>query len=222
MIKTFILLLLATFLSANPKIYSALGDVVYDNVQNIEKLKNISEFREYESQISEYVKSVYVAKEIGHSIDMGTQEIDRKEYLNTLRELSKINDTFFRHVQNMYENSIKQKDTLLWSQIINSGLIDTQKYKDVILEFYFDHSEEIDLDGVVQNFLDEDEKLKVRNTKKNNVSLTKKEEQEEKIKRIREKDKLEQEAIQKTLEDELIKKKLQIRSYYIKELSKSN
>jgi len=36
-------------------------------------------------------------KRIGHSIEMGTQEIDRKEYLNILRELSKINNTFFRH-----------------------------------------------------------------------------------------------------------------------------
>jgi len=39
MIRTLILLLFATFLSANPKIYSALGAVVYDNVQKIEKLK---------------------------------------------------------------------------------------------------------------------------------------------------------------------------------------
>jgi len=92
----------------------------------------------------------------------------------------------------MYENSIKKKDTLLWSKIINSGFVDTQKYKDVILEFYFDHSEEID----------EDKKLKVKNTKKNNASLIEKEKQE---------------AIQKTLEDEPIQKKVTNKEWlYIK------
>ncbi|MCK9492703.1 MAG: hypothetical protein M0Q24_11535 [Sulfurimonas sp.] len=217
MIKTLLLLLLATLLCANPKIYSALGDVIYDNVQMIEELKKISEFREYESKIDEYVKRVYTAKEMGFSIEIGTQEIDKKEYLKTLRELSKINDMFFRQAQGMYTNSIEQKNTLLWSNIINSGLIDIQKYKDEILEFYFAHSEDIEEEGVIQKFLDEDEKLKEKNTKKKNTLLIKKERQEDKIKRIREKDKLKQEAIQKTLEDELIKKKTEIRNKQVEE-----
>jgi hypothetical protein len=205
MIKRLILLLLATFLSANPKIYSALGNVVYDNVQKIEELKNIPEFKEYESQISNYVESVYIAKEIGMGIEMGTKEIDKKEYLNMLRELSKTNDMFFSHVQNIYKDSIETKNILLWNKIINSGLLDTQKHKYEILEFYFAHSEDIDEGGVVKEFLDEDKRLKAKSTKKSSSIIIKKEAQEEKIKRIREKDKTKQEAIQKTLEKEIIK-----------------
>ena len=222
MIKTLLLLLLATLLSANPKIYSALGDVVYDNVQMIEELKNISEFKEQERQIDEYVKSVHLAKEIGFSIEMGTQELNKKEYLETLRELSKINDMFFRQAQKMYKNSIEQEDTILWSKIINSGLIDIQKYKDEILEFYFAHSQKIDAKGVIQNFLDEDKKLKTKNTNKKDDLLIKKESQEDKIKRIREKDKLKQESIQKILEEELKKNKTEIKSDQVKKLAKPN
>ncbi|EQB39221.1 hypothetical protein M947_07010 [Sulfurimonas hongkongensis] len=216
MVKRLILLLLATFLSANPKIYSALGDVIYNNVEIIESLKKISEFKEQEAQIDEYVKSVYAAKEMGFSIEEGTQEIDKKKYLKTIRELSKINDMFFRLAQNMYKESIEQENTLLWSKLINSGLIDTQKHKDEVLEFYFEHSKDIDEEGVIQKFLDQEKKLKTKSTKKNDDLLMKKEAQEEKIKRIREKDKLKQEAIQKALEEELKKKKTQIRSNQVK------
>jgi len=217
--KTVVLLLLATLLCANPKIYSALGDVIYDNVQKIEALKNIKEFKEYENKIQEYVKSVYIAKEVGFGIEIGTQETDKNEYLKTLRELSKTNDMFHRQAQSLYKDSIEQENTLLWSAVINSGLIDTQKNKNEILEFYFAHSNDIDETGVIQNFLDEDEMLKAKNSKKKNSIYMQKEAQEDKIKRIREKDKIKQEAIQKNLEEELVKKKTQIRSEQVKELT---
>lgn len=220
MIKTLFLLLLATLLCANPKIYSALGDVIYDNVHKIEKLKNISNFQEYESKIDEYVKSVYLAKEVGYSIEMGNPEIDKMKYLETLRELSKTNDIFYRQAQSLYRVSIEKENTFLWNQIINSGLIDVQSHKEEILEFYFAHADEINEQGVIEKFLDEDEKLKAKNTYKSYSPLLKRDAQEDKIKRIREKDKAKQEAIQKSLEEELIKNKTQIRDTQEKELIK--
>lgn len=222
MVKIVFLLLLATLLYANPKVYSALGDVIYDNVGKIEDLKSISEFKEQERQIDEYVKSVHLAKEMGFGIEMGNSELDKKEYLKTIRELSKTNDIFFRQAHIIYKNSIEQENTLLWSKMINSGLIDIQKHKDEILEFYFAHSEDIDEEGVIEKFLDEDDRLKAKNIEKKSAATIKKERQEEKIKRIREKDKIKQEAIQKALEEELIKKKSQIRSEQVKELAKPN
>ena len=52
MIKLLILSLLATFLMAqNPKVYSALGDVIYDNLENIERLKDIPAFSQFEKKI---------------------------------------------------------------------------------------------------------------------------------------------------------------------------
>ena len=47
---TIILSLLATFLMAeNPKVYSALGDVIYDNVDNITKLQSIDSYKIHDS-----------------------------------------------------------------------------------------------------------------------------------------------------------------------------
>jgi hypothetical protein len=211
MIKILALLLLATLLSANPKIYSALGDVVYDNVEKIKELKNIKELQEYESEIDRYVISVYAAKKMGFSADINSEDLDKKEYLNRLRKLSKTNDMFYKYVQDLYKESIEKEDAKLWQKLINSGLIDTQRYKYEILEFYFAHSSELDEQGVVKEFLDRDKDLKTKNTKKNTSILLNEEAQEDKIKSIRKKDKLKQEKTQKTLEDEQKKKKAEIK-----------
>jgi len=212
MIKILVLLLLATLLNANPKIYSALGDVIYNNVEMIRELKNISEFKEYESEIESYVESVYVAKKRGFSIESSSEDLEKKEYLNILRELSKKNDMFYRDVQNLYKQSIEKEDSKLWQKLINSGLIDTQRYKYEILEFYFAHSNELNEQGVVKEFLDRDKDLKTKNTKKNTSILLNEEAQENKIKSIREKDRLKQESTQKTLEEEQKKRKAEIKN----------
>lgn len=202
--KIAILFLLATLLYGNPKIYSALGDVVYDNVQIIKELKNITEFKEYESKIDEYVKNIFLAKEKGFSLDSDTYEIEKKEYLEILRELSKTNDFFFKYALKIYKNSIEKQNTLLWNKMINSGLIDVQKYKNEIIEFYFTHIQEIDAKGVIQNFIDDDKNLKAKYNKSS--SFIKIETQEERIENIREEHRTKQEAIQKNLEEELKKK----------------
>ncbi|MFT5836252.1 MAG: DNA-binding transcriptional regulator YiaG [Sulfurimonas sp.] len=223
MIKLLLLSLLSTLLIAqNPKVYSALGDVIYNNVQNIEKLKNINFFSEFEEKIDSYVKDVYKAKDIGYAIQSGNEKVDKKQYLQTIRELSKINDFFYRLIIKSYKFSIIDQNNLFFSKIINSGMIDTKKNKDEILEYYFAHSYDMNSSGVIQKYLDEDEKLKQKQTVSKKQTLSKKQIQDAKIKRIREKDKAKQESIQKTLEDELIKKKRDIRKEQIDELTKPN
>ncbi|WP_373004630.1 hypothetical protein [Sulfurimonas sp.] len=221
MIKLVTLALLATFLMAqNPKVYSALGDVIYDNVENIEKLKDISEFSQFEKKIDSYVKEVYKAKDIGYAIEAGDKNIDKKKYLETIRELSKTNDFFHRTTVSSYKSSIINQDNILFSKTINSGLIDTKKYKAEILEYYFAHCPEMNASGVIQKYLDEDEMLEQKQNLSRKPALSKKQIQEAKIKRIREKDKAKQESIQKTLEEELIKKKSDIRKEQVEELTK--
>nr|MDA3909393.1 hypothetical protein [Sulfurimonas sp.] len=225
MIKLVILALLATFLIAgNPKVYSALGDVIYDNVDKIEKLKDIPAFSKFEKKIDLYIKEVYKAKDLGYSIEAGNDNIDKKKYLQTIRELSKTNDFFHRTAVTLYKSSITNQDNNLFSKTINSGFIDTEKYKAEILEYYFTNYADINSSGVIQKYLDEDEMLKQK--QKQSVSkkptISKKQIQEAKIKRIREKDKAKQETIQKTLEEELIKKKGEIRKEQVQELSKPN
>ena len=223
MIKVIILALLATFLIAgNPKVYPALGDVIYDNVEAIEKLKDIPAYAQFKRNIDLYVKKVYEIKDIGYAIESGNKTNNKKDYLQKIRTLSKTNDFFHRTVMNSFNSSITSEDNELFTEIINSGLVDTQKYKAEILEYYFVHCAEVNATGVVQQFLDEDETLRKKNEASKKVVVTKKELQEAKIKRIRQKDKEQQELIKKSLEEELLKKKRNIRKEQIKELSKPN
>jgi hypothetical protein len=237
MIKTIMLSILTTLLFAqnsqnflfdqntslkNPQVYAALGDVIYNNVEKIKKLKNIPQLSQYEDKIDTYIVEVYKAKDIAYAIEAGDKTLDKKEYLKKLRELSKTNDFFHRTTVNLFQLSMSEQNNDLFSKTVNSQLIDTHKYKDEIMEYYFAHSNDINASGVIQQYLDEDKMLikKQETTKK--AVLSEKEIQEAKIKRIREKDKAKQESIQKALEDELIKKKKEIRKEQVEELTKPN
>ena len=222
MSKLLVLALLATSLMAqNPKVYSALGDVIYDNVDKIQNLKEISKFSQFNEKIDLYIKKVHKAKDIGYAIESGANNINKIKYLKTIRELSKTNDFFYRTAINYYKSSILMQDSELFSKTINSGIIDTSKYKTEILEYYFAHCIDMNSTGIIQKYLDEDEKLKEKQVAFRKSGLSKKQIQEAKIKRIREKDKVKHESIQKALEDELVKKKSNIRKEQVEELTKS-
>lgn len=237
MIKIIILSILATILMAqnepdtfkdqnislkNPQVYSALGDVIYDNVQKIKKLKNIPQFSQFEDKIDVYVKEVNKAKEIAYAIEAGDKTKDKKVYLEKLRELSKTNDFFQRTTTSLFESSISKQDNELFLNTLNSELIDTKKHKDKIMEYYFAHSDDINATGIIQEYLDEDKMFMKEKETTKKAALSKKQIQEAKIKRIREKDKAKQESIQKALEEELIKKKKEIRKEQVEELTKPN
>ncbi len=222
MLKIIIPLLFATFLSAqseqnssvetnttviNPYVYSALGDVVYNNVSNIEKLKLIPSYAHSIKLIDLYVKEVNETREIGHGIQLRNNSKEQDDYLEKLRTLAKTNDMFQRNVLNSFELSIKNKDNELFRQTVNSGLLDTDKYKDEILEYHFANCNDKNATGVIKDYLEEDKKLKAIQ----DTSKAKQKKQEEKIKRIRAKDKERQESIQKQLELELFEKKDSIR-----------
>ncbi|SFV51246.1 hypothetical protein MNB_SM-7-888 [hydrothermal vent metagenome] len=71
-------LLLSTLLFAqNPIVYAALGDVIYNNVDNIEKLKNIDEYKIYDEKIDKYVADVKKAKEEGFAVENGSDCKDK-------------------------------------------------------------------------------------------------------------------------------------------------
>jgi len=219
--KTILLFILTTFLFAqNPNVYSALGDVIYENVSEIQKLINIKKYSRFENKINLYVVDVEDAKEMGFAIDIGDSTQDKTIYLKKIRKLSKTNDFFHRDIIKTYEASIKDENNELFSQVINSGLFDSDKNKDEIMRYYFAHIDEINTFGVIQKYLDEDEELRKQQAKSKTIIFTKKEIQEAKIRRIRLRDKEKQQEIQEKLQKELIQKKSDIRKEQVQELAK--
>ena len=214
------LFLLTSLFAQNPKIYAALGDVIYNNAENIQKLRELDAYELYTKDIDSYISRVNKAKENGLALEINKASISKKEYLKELRELSKTNDYFQRSAKSHYKSSIKEEDNNLFSAMINSGFIDLERNKQEIIDYYFDHAEDINASGVIQGFLDEDAKLKAKREALAKRYKTKRMREEEKIKRIRENDKEEQERLERELQEQVSRKKVEIREHQRKELTK--
>jgi len=215
-----ILSLLSLFLMAkNPKVYAALGDVIYNNVDSISKLQHIEDFKIYNSKIQKYIVDVAASKSVGFSLDDGDNSVDKIAYLKNLRVLSKENDFYVRSSKASFKTSMKNEDSELFSEIINTGLIDTDRYKDEIINYYMFHAEDINSSGVIQGYLDKDEALRKQRLANMKKYKSKAQLQAERIRYIREKDREKQAAIEKSLQEEVDRKKIEIRANQKKELS---
>ena len=215
--KLLIVSLLATLAFAkNPVPFAAIGDDVYSNVEYVKKLADLSEYYADKKKIEKYAMEVLSAKEIGFEVEARNKNVSASEYLKTLRELSKTHKEFLKKVYSSFFSSMKDENSVLFLEMVNSKLLDTKAHKERIMNYYMKHHEEIDPDGVIQYYLDEDNRL--AQLLKNSKNLTKKERKAAKIKRIRAKYKAEQEALQNKLEAEVIQKKIDIRSNQKKEL----
>jgi len=222
MYKIILFLFLTTILLAkNPVPFAALGDVIYNNAPKIEELKKINAFMSYKKEIDQYISKVNKVKSEGYTLEYNATAKKRKEYLIKLRELAKRNDYFVHLVELFYENALQTNNYKLFSKIINSGLIDTDERKKEIIDFYFAHQEEINPEGLIQSYLDEDARLRAKREAQRRRYKSKKEREAERIKEIRERDKREKERLEKQLDLELKKKKEKIREYQQKELSKT-
>jgi len=220
MTKILFLTLFATLLlSDNPKVYSQLGDKIYNNVNGIGKLAEIEQYIQYKEQIAQYIGEVDTTKRTGFLIEKGNKKINSKSYLDNLRKFSKTNDFFLRSAKNNFLVSMEKEDSRLFSSLVNSGLIDTQKYKSDIVTYYLFHMDSVDPRGTIQNILDNDEALRKKKQSQKKVYKSKKQIQQEEIQRIRKYDKIRQEKIEKRLQEKVNREKKEIINNQRKELS---
>ncbi len=207
----------------NPVVYAVLGDTIYNNVKKIESLKKLQEFQVYLDEILPYVKEVKATKAMGYKIEEGDTNISKSKYLTKLRKLSKINDFFVQNIRNNFKYSLKHKDNQLFVHSVDSGLLDIKRYQRDIKKYYYAHEDEIEEYGDILSMIVNGYKSKFKKKKKKVYhSLSKKEIQDAKMKRIRKKDKAKQEALNKALEAELINKKVNIRKVQKKELESTS
>lgn len=147
----------------NPKVYALLGNQIYNSVDKIALLEDIEAFHLYKERIALYVDAVRRAKTVGFAIQNGYGGKDPKKYLKTLRRLSKENDFLIRLAKRSYRHAIKNENSSIVQQIINAGLIDIQKNKEEIMEYYFTHQDDMNASyGVIAKFLEEEAKLKAQ------------------------------------------------------------
>ncbi len=218
--KILFLSLLATLLVAqNPRAYSAIGNTIYDNAPSILNLKHLEQYKEFEVKIDNYYFDVDEIKDRGFELDANKKTITSKEYLGRLRGLLKINNFFVKMAKGSFKSSMANEDSQLFSDIINSGLIDTQKNKKKILTYYFKHIDEIEPDGTIETFLNEDKKLRLKREAWLKSLPTKEQIQRAKIQRIRDKDRAKKDAHEKELQEILERTKVDIRENQKKELS---
>jgi len=219
----FILLLLTNLYSKtdsaieNPVVYAALGDTIYNNVDKINELQYLPEYQVYLDDIATYVKNVHEAKAMGYKIEEGDKTVSQSDYLKRLRKLSKTNDFFVHNIKNNFKYALKHSDNKLFVSSIDSGLVNIGRYYQDIKKYYKKHENEIDEYGDILGKLIATYTPKVVKEKAFR-GPTKKEVQAAKMRRIRQKDRQKQEAMQRALEEELIKKKVQIRKIQKEEI----
>lgn len=204
-----------TLFADNPKVYAKLGDSIYDNLTKIEYLKGLEAYKELRGKIDIYSSRVKKAKVFGFAVENGSRANVKLDYLKEIRSLSKLNHYFERSAQNNFISAIKMKNNDLFIGIVNSGFIDTLKHKKKIMNYYNQNKKFINPEGVIQNFIDE---AYAKKHKKRWKPKTKKQLQEEKIKRLRKNDKLKEEALERRLAAEVKAKKKKIREEQEKEL----
>jgi len=199
----------------NPKVYSSLGDVIYNNLPKIQALKQLEEYKNFTNKIDEYSLNVQKAKKFGFEVESGNRSNLKIDYLQELRKLNKVNEYFVRTANSSLKSAIDNENNNLFITIVNSGLIDTRKNKNKIMNYYNKHKNEINPAGVIQDFIDE---AYVKKYKKKYTAGMKKRLELENIKRIRANDKLKQEALEKKLSEEVRLKKQVIRAEHKREL----
>lgn len=203
----------------NPSVYSSLGNKIYNSLSNVNNLKNIEGFTQYTLKIHKYTVDVQEARKLGYQIESGNM-IDRKhEYLETLRELYKINKNFHNMASESFKSSVENNDSKLFQSIVNSGMVDVDLNKDEIISYYEIHSDDINSSGVIQDIMDIEKELKKeKELEKKRYIESQKYLYKDKITRYREAQKRKDEAIEKKFKQELEEKKEEIRQAQEKEL----
>jgi len=207
----FLSLFFTSLYAINPKAYASLGDTIYNNLQGIKKLTSISDCYLYVDDIKRYIVDVNAVKKEGFLLNANSSPKEGQAYLRKLRNLASVYDKYVRVSEKLFNNSIENGDTLLFTKILNTGLIDLNEHKNEILKYYSRHKNEINASGVLKEFLVKS----MKSTKKNQIEVKRESakmlHEAQKIKRLRERDKKYQVALEKRLDNIVKKKKKEIR-----------
>ncbi len=237
--KYLLLLTLSLSLYAqNPKSFAALGDVLYNDVDKFENLKEMASMQEFRSSIDTYIALAAETKEMGFAIDIENAKddkdvtVDGKEYLIALRKLSTEHDAIIDNSRTRFKEAMGDEDSETINGMINHGVIEIDDYKDELIRYYEEFGEDQNLSSLETMYAGYLAKQK-RETKVTDVSdttvaksvpsapkaKTKVNQKNENIKkRMRAQDKAKTEAFERAVEEEKQEEKAKILEKQKKEL----
>ncbi len=225
--KKYVLLLTLTLtlFAQNPKSFAALGDVLYNDINKFENLKEMASMQEYKTAIDAYIVSAKETKKMGFAIDIENAKddkdatVDGKEYLKALRNLSTEHDTIIDNSRTRFEEAMGDEDSETINGMINYGVIEVEDYQDKLIRYYDEFGEDQNLSSLVTMYAEHMASLNKDNnaTQLTNVQREARE-NEARIKRMRAQDKAKTEALEKSVEEEKVREKKKVLNEQKKEL----
>ena len=218
--KQFLLLITIslTLFAQNPKSFSALGDVIYNDVEPFQKLKQLASMQEFSEAINTYSAEAKVAKEMGLLVDAKDKSIDAKSYLATLRKLSVQHDTILENSTKRFKEAMVDEDGLTINAMVDFGVIDTEDYEKELINYYEEFNEDQNLSSLSTMYLQYLSTL-VKD-KGTTLSEAQREqlENESNVKRMRAKKEAKDAAFEKSVKDEQTREKKKVLNEQKKEL----
>jgi len=201
----------------NPVSFSALGDVVYNDIAKFEQLKALASMRDYIPLIDRYIEAAEKSKTMGFAVDTKKPSVTAKAYLDELRTLSTEHDTIVSGARERFEEAIQDEDGETVSAMITIGIIDPQVYSTQLIQYYEEFSEEQNLTVIEPLYRDYEHTLTVdqNRSKSDNTEISSK---EALLKRMRATEKARSEALERSVSEEREREKQKVMNEQKKEL----
>jgi len=216
------LLLLTMSLSLfaqTPKSFAALGDVIYNDVEKFEKLKEMASMQEFAADIDSYITSANTTKKMGFAIDKEGASGDGEAYLKALRSLSKEHDAIVVNSRKRFKEAIIDEDSETINGMVTIGVIDPVDYKTELLHYYEEFNEDQNLSSLTPFYNKYVNTLK-KDVNKAPLNAAQREarENEASVKRMRAKQQAEADALERSVKEEKEREKKEVLDKQKKEL----
>ncbi len=223
--KYFVLLTLSLSLFAqNPKSFAALGDVIYNDVDKFENLKEMASMQEFRTAIDAYIALATETKKMGFTIDAKNAEdtkeapVDGTEYLKALRQLSTEHDAIIVNSRNRFKEAITDEDSETINGMVNISVIDLDDYKDELIHYYEEFGEDQNLSSLDVMYAKHIDSQKDDNSTALSAAQQEARENEARIKRMRATEKAKNDALEKSVKEEKEREKKKVLNEQKKEL----
>ncbi len=133
----------STSIGLNPKSYALLGNVIYNNTQDLEKLSQLSSFQDKKLKINDYILRCNKCKSEGFLIDNGDKKYNSNEYYNKLRTLSIENDLYIKLANDKFFEAIESENTKLFIDLVDLSIVDKENISDKLKDFIALHVREL-------------------------------------------------------------------------------